>query len=279
MIYEDRGVICAMGNVVLIDPELAGLWQVNVYTGDRRRVLNHGHSPAISPNGRYVAFASGGIRVMDLESGDVHDIGGPPGSSDPSWSMDGTRLAWSQSFGAEDSGTWIASFDLETTPSPSRVFPRLFAPRWHPTDGLLLGDGWVDTETGDRAGLVLASLVDSTVTLLVESNERSFLRDVDCSHDGGWLAYTEYSLVGRLPKVVVSSLTDLREAIVIDAASQAAWTLDDAAIVFVREAAEESEAADVAGVLWSYDTVTGDVRQVAFPWPVDCEADAGKSVP
>lgn len=136
--------------VVLISPD-----------GSGRRVVATGESPALSPGGNLVAFAtSRGLEVLDLRAGapvgtprlvfaqpTVQASSGPvPGVAEPAWSPDATLLAFATTRGSDEGsyGIWIARPNGNgsrqitrgvTTTQNNTVSTRSdLEPTWHPSN-------------------------------------------------------------------------------------------------------------------------------------------------
>jgi Tol biopolymer transport system component/DNA-binding winged helix-turn-helix (wHTH) protein len=132
----------------------SSLWELSALGGSLRKLLDNGYAPAISPDGKSIAYFAGQmlhqrVWVADISGEQQRELAGGDGDmfGTIAWSPDGTRLAYTTApftygYGAEGE---IAVVDLRTNtadkaPAPTVLFSLagLGAPlAWAP-DGRLL---------------------------------------------------------------------------------------------------------------------------------------------
>jgi Tol biopolymer transport system component len=108
----------------------SSLWEVSALGGNARKVTDEGFEPAISPNGKQVAFVAGSplhqrIWLAGIFGDSPRQILGEDGDlfGNLSWSADGRKIAYSTAkygYGYGVKGT-IAIADLGSVPSAGRV--------------------------------------------------------------------------------------------------------------------------------------------------------------
>jgi hypothetical protein len=106
---------------------------------DRRQLTTGGGTldPAMSPDGRQIAFSKGGsINVMQADGSGSHVIAGLPPARQPAWSPDGTRLAFSSLSGSQFR-IWVAGADGSSPTQVTSGSSGDFSPAWSP-DGTLI---------------------------------------------------------------------------------------------------------------------------------------------
>jgi Tol biopolymer transport system component len=158
--------------------------------------------PAFAPDGR-IALVLAAVQastvgqdvwLFDRQHGTLErfTVGG---GSDPAWSRDGKRIAYSRS-----DGLWVKNSDGT---GDARLVVRgagLFLGNWLPGDTALVFHGNSNPNTRTDIGLI--SLRDSTPRWIVNSEFRE--RHPRVSHDGRWVAYSS-DRTGRF-EVYVRSL-------------------------------------------------------------------------
>jgi hypothetical protein len=108
---------------------------------ERTEATNVGNGVAWSPDGRWIAFADSGIKLLDVETGQITTLTDPvaegiPGASsgdaydaDPTWSPDGTLVAFSRFTKVDESVVHAVRADGSGSPYPLVVGRD---PAWQP---------------------------------------------------------------------------------------------------------------------------------------------------
>src|SRR5262249_52030512 len=94
--YQDLGIICVDSSGTWSeDPTLSGLWTVNPEAGERRRVLEWGRAPSWSPDGTMLAFGQGRhIFTLLVATHAVTALTREGWNFWPSWSPDGQWIVY-----------------------------------------------------------------------------------------------------------------------------------------------------------------------------------------
>lgn len=109
-----------------------GIYVVRPDGSEARRVVDDGRSPALSPDGRKLAFIKGfstssEVYTVNTDGTDLRKLTLDfAGDADPKWSPDGTRLAWS-------SGRNIAVMNADGSDSDILTSETSAAGSWSPT--------------------------------------------------------------------------------------------------------------------------------------------------
>ena len=74
------------------DDSLAGIWVVNPYGANRRRLADRGWAPVWSPDGNRIVYSDGGVWVVDADGADPQLLA--DGGSDAVWSPDGNHVSY-----------------------------------------------------------------------------------------------------------------------------------------------------------------------------------------
>lgn len=188
------------GTIVLEDSPGGNIYLLRA-DGSQLRLLTHGMDPALSPDGRWVAFVRWeeprGLYLIGTDGQGERLLYGAPQVRTPAWSPDGRRLAFAVQKGGKPERRFrfgdrefvipadpywrLAWVDVETGAYhdlPSDLHS--LAPAWSPDGAWLLyaGDG----------GLQRLALETGEQELAVRGNH---LAAPDWSPDGRWIAYQE----------------------------------------------------------------------------------------
>ena len=189
------------------------------------------YAAAWAPEGDRVAIAGGSfgdqaIRVADADGTDTRPVSNPaPDERDytPTWSPDGTRIAFSRYGGRF--GIWVA--DLRTG-GERRISPEFaWSLDWAPAGGFIAAD---TTQEFPRDVLILSE--DGTIVRRVaRANRPSFEKGVSWSPDGSRLAVGGGLILNRNGEIVGNYATGSRPNLVVRSPE---WSPDGETIVYVR---------------------------------------------
>ena len=219
------------GSLFLYDPATARSTPIAVHlSGDfpevrprYAKVEKKLTSPALSPNGRRVAFeARGEILTVPAEKGDIRNLTRSPAVADrdPAWSPDGQRLAWLSDESGEyalhvrDQGGLgeVKKIDLGRPPS------FFYSPRFSP-------DGKKVALADKRLNVWIVDLEKASPPVKADTGSQEEIPEPVWSPDSRWLAYTKV-LPSQFAAVFVYSLETGRAVQVTDGMSDArfpAW--------------------------------------------------------
>jgi Tol biopolymer transport system component len=124
-----------------------GIYLAPVLGGQERRIADGGYSPRFSPDGKWVAFAANGIRVVSPTGGESRLVSGAlVGATCPVWTPDGKNLLL---LGAEAGGSldwWVASMDQHKNPSATGVAADFHQRGLPPLDENTCPSDWLGNE-------------------------------------------------------------------------------------------------------------------------------------
>jgi Tol biopolymer transport system component len=198
------------------------------------------HSPAVSPDGRTIAFTHELYDAQEVVIATIAIDGSPPTwltdpkleASSPTWSPDGTRIA----FIGQDSGKlriFVMNAD-GSDPHPITGDDVFFpgAPAWSPDGGRIAFQG---SPTQERSFDIYAIEPDGEALTNV-THSTAFESEPSWSPDGEWIVYAYHGL-DRPQDIVVRRLSDGSEIFLTDGPehdSAPAWSPDGRYIVFDR---------------------------------------------
>ncbi len=216
IVYEQAGYIYLLdaksGKAERLDVQITGdlPWARPQF----KKVVSMIRNSALSPTGVRAAFeARGEIFTVPAEKGDYRNLTQSPGAHDrnPTWSPDGTQLAWLSDASGEYQLMLGDPLGI-TTPRPIKLPSTAFfsEPVWSP-DGkqMLLQDNhrnlWtIDATSGQATKIDSDNYPDPA---------RSF--EAEWSPDSKWIAYSK-NLPNRLRAIFIHSLTDKKSHQITD---------------------------------------------------------------
>jgi dipeptidyl aminopeptidase/acylaminoacyl peptidase len=190
-----------------------------------------------APDGDRVAIAGGSyadtaIRVAATDGTDTHAVSRPEASerdSSPTWSPDGTRIAFAR-YGSR-SGIWIVDLRTDEERRISNEFA--WSLDWASGGGLIAAD---TTQEFPRDVLILSE-DGSLVRRVPRPNRPSFETGVSWSPDGSRLAIGGGLILDRAGDIVGNYASGSRFELVVRSPE---WSPDGATIVYVRVAVHDS---------------------------------------
>ncbi|HVT39014.1 MAG TPA: hypothetical protein VHE78_08210 [Gemmatimonadaceae bacterium] len=224
----------------------------------------HGAAPAISPDGRYVAFQSdrGGsdhVYLITIDGTGERVLPGSANADRPAWSKDGSRILYSVFVG--DSGTLYSSSIDGSDRRPLVTVPGR-NPIWIEEGRSLaygIGD-WSKTviAVADAHGQVVRQIADSTGSAW----------NVVPSPDGKRLAYTRAARGQNLQVCVVDADGNNQRAITRFSPAEGrpqlpAWSPDGQRIAFQASATDPADTSRHVAHIWTVDLTTGALTKLA----------------
>jgi Tol biopolymer transport system component len=219
--------------IVLVDAESGALSQVAVPQGSYS-------GPAWSPTGEALAFTGIAYERLPTSSNTVSATGdlvyiadstgadarllteeSPDGMASPSWSPDGTRVAY-----ILNSAIWVATVDGTARDSITRGMQSAFAPAWSPTDDRIAFMGYEN----EFSAVYLVN-ADGTGQRKL-SPEGVPASDPAWSPDGQWIAYTSFEDGRTRLHVSRADGTEQREIHATRSIRQLSWSPDGEWIAF-----------------------------------------------
>lgn len=94
--YHDYGIVCVRaGGGGLVDTSRAGLWIANTADGTRRRLLSDGYGPSWSPDGTALAFEQNfQIYRINVDATGLEQLTSSGQNFYPAWSTDGSTIIY-----------------------------------------------------------------------------------------------------------------------------------------------------------------------------------------
>jgi Tol biopolymer transport system component len=199
------------------------------------------HSPAVSPDGRTIAFTHEQYDTQEVVVATITIDGSPPTwltnplleASNPTWSPDGTRIA----FTGQDDGTQrifvmnADGSDLHPITKDDVYLPE--SPAWSPDGGRIAFQG---SQVQQRSSLDIYTLEPDGEALTNVTDSTALESEPSWSPDGEWIAYTYHGL-DQPTDIVIRRLSDGAETFLTDGPehdSAPAWSPDGRYIVFDR---------------------------------------------
>lgn len=268
--FNDQGIICAAYGGFGFDRELAGLWVLDVASGERRRILPLALTTFTwSPASTHLLIAAGQLFLVEIATLSVQQLTTSGAHFSPSWSNDGRRIAF-------DDGLDIWCMNADGSDA-RKIAERGRSPSFSP-DGMSI----VYSKAVRRSFPSLALfIINADGTQERRLSRLSYTPTEPMqpawSPDGSRIAYTAQSIPGGAPQIWVMNAdgTHARQVTRYGGAHPT-WQPDGQHIVFGYPAGG-CGSKDV-GVLWSIDVETGDTTQLTFPWPQqDCSSSVSAS--
>lgn len=210
--------------------------------------LNERH-PAISPDGKMIAYAAGAdvlsrkIYLADIAGGDPIELAHNDGADDsaPAWSPDGRRILYVSSRPGEPCRLMLVDAPAGTPREVARCRTEGHTrPVWTPRgDGVLFADRNAINAPGRIVGL---SLDDGRRRDITKGPADLDDYDPEISPDGRWMMFERDAANGQV-RLIVHSLTGgkEREVAQIPLGSGYAWSSDSRTIFLSRNTGLDSE--------------------------------------
>jgi len=224
----------------------------------------HGAAPAISPDGKYVAFRSdrGGsdhVYVIAIDGSGERVLPGSADGGRPAWSRDGLRILYSVF--VRDSGTLYSS-SIEGTDRRPVITVLGRNPAW-------MQEGhWLAYGTGDwsKTVITVADAHGQVVRQIADSLGSAW--NVVPSPDGTRLAYTRAARGRNLQICVVDADGSNQRAITNFSPTEGrpqvpAWSPDGRRIAFQVNATDPADSSRQIGHIWTADLATGALSKLA----------------
>jgi Tol biopolymer transport system component len=263
--YRDAGIVCVRRDgVYIVDTSLVGIWVLNPSTGQKKRIVPNGDTPAWSADGRNLAFSLGG-QLLQTRADSVHYslLTTYPYSVFPSWDHAGRRMAFESGPGGRR--IFIQKIDggvpfLLGQPGGGEWL----MPDWSPDDSKI---AHIEFPGGTTFSSEIFE-VDTTGSGAVRLTSNNFTdRSPRYSPDGSLIAFSRQDASGTQVWLMNSDGTSERRLTSLGGA-QPAWSPDGLEVVFVR--ANVSDGSPGNGVLWTMNVSTLVERQLTQKWPQRC---------
>jgi TolB protein len=277
--FEDKGIVWvdSVSHFYFADTTLAGIWILNPETGERRRLLPRGKTPAWSPDGNSLAFSDNQIFTINSDGSDRRQVTSRIGGFYPAWSPDGQQIAFDSNGGAPGPYyIWLVNADGSEPHNISYGgMGEWRMPNWHP-DGFRIvhirfpGVGPEIYVMDSRQGWL-----DST---RLTQNEAWDTNPV-YSPDGSLIAYNSAASSGhdRLPQIwIMQADGSHARQITSKGGTHPSWSPGRRRIVYTRENPNCNSPS--AGVLWIVDVVSGVETQLTHKWPLRAPTTLNRSL-
>ncbi len=259
IVYHDYGFVCDSVGAYATDATLVGLYVIDPNTGTKRRLAPGGFSPSWSADGSRVAFEDSGAIYSVAPDGTDSRLLVAEGH-DPAYSPDGTRLAWEH-----DRHIFVGAADgSNPTQLPDSGYFE-YTPSWS-SDGLS-----VVTEGESRTPPVSWSILrhrvqDGDLRVL----RRGYGGYPKLSPDGKLIAYFSSEGSGGVLVAPADSPQVAARLVVASSGTGHSWSPDGTEIVLTGGSARQPRSSG-NGVLWIVNVQTGAQRQLTSKWPSRCK--------
>ncbi len=268
--YRDEGIVCVYPTgAFTTDTSLAGIWLLNVSTGERTRIVSQGYAPTWSPNADSIACDLGGqIAVTGTSAPNPKII--TSGSKDffPSWSPVGGAIAF-DSDRQSPTGNYTIWLIQSDGSNLRRVADSLVSglrmPAWSPDGSKLAHIRYPGAGTYTSEIFIMNS--DGTSPARLTNNNVDDL--FPCfSPDGTKIAFARYDNQGIAQVWVMMSDGTQQVQVTTSGGTRPTWSGDSQRIAYVRETPLSN--ASGSGVLWAVTLSNGASQQLTSKRPNQC---------
>jgi Tol biopolymer transport system component len=258
--FRDNGIVCVgpRGGAE-IDPDLAGIWVIDIETRQVDMIALSGDDAAWAPGGRVLAYQLGSdVLVADLNTGRIQPVtaGGKNGA--PAWSRSGTHIAYEST--AENHGGFYSIWTVRGDGLERRRVTSNSDSDWRFPDWSLDDEWIVHVRRMPSVGLdIFAVTLNGEQMRLTENTIPD--TSPQYSPDGQSIAFVSQGRVDDgYPRIVVTDADGTNPRVFAPPACDPAWSPDGSFIAFTWW--DRSDDAPGNGVLWILDLQTGLAEQL-----------------